>query len=704
MASALLLEIGCEELPTSFLDHGLDQLRTLLPEALSQAHLPHGELKVHGTPRRLAALVESVADEAPAREEELLGPPEGAARTPDGRWSKAAEGFARKCDLPVDALTLADTPKGRYLRAVKHHPGAPASALLPEVLGAVCRRLTFAKSMRWGDGDTAFGRPVRWLLGLHGTHVVPFSFAGLQSGRETYGHRFLHPGAVSVPHPSEYLSVLEGVKVLADAGVRRERMVAALRRVVEAEGGVLVPDAFLEREVLGLVEWPHALLGRFEEAFLALPEALITSVMRGHQRYFAARGERHGELLPVFVTVCNTAEEPGVIRQGNERVLRARLKDASFFQAQDRKVPLAERVPSLDGVTFHAKLGSYGDKARRLGALCAWLASRAPGVDSSEARLAGTLAKADLVTLTVGEFPELEGTLGGVQARHDGLPEAVASAVETHYQPRGASDSPPEGALGAVLALADRVDTLVGCFAAGLRPSGSEDPFGLRRAVLGALRVVLRHRLRVGFGELVSQALQGFTEPELTRTARARETVAGASEAELTEAVREFAAERLRGLLEASHPRDVVSACMGARRDEPLDVQERAEALGAFWATPPAQDLAVAFKRVFNITREAPAGEPDRALLTAPAEVELLARWDEAREELRGLLAARSYGAALELLARSLRAPVDRFFTEVFVMDPDPAVRDARLRLLGRIADAAAGIARFDALSELQGS
>ncbi len=709
MTSTLLLEVGCEELPTSFLEDAMGQLGKSLPEELDRVGVAHGAVRVLGTPRRVAVVVEEVVAEIAPREEELLGPPASAALGPDGGWSRAAEGFAKKNGLSIDALSLVDTPKGRYLRALKRTPGTSAIALLPAALTAALRRVTFAKSMRWAQQETAFGRPVQWIVALLDDAVVPLSFAGVDAGRATYGHRFLAPSAISLGHARGYPETLRAAKVEVDPKARRDSALEALLAAAATEGGILRRDAFLEGEVTGLVEWPAVVVGRFEESFLDLPDALIESVMRGHQRYFAVEGPTppggSARLLPRFLTVVNTALDPETIRRGNERVMRARLNDAAFFVRQDRKRPLADRVSDLDAVVFHARIGSYGDKARRLGALTAALAAvveaTRPGFAApDEAARAGVLAKADLVTLAVGEFPELQGEMGGYYARHDGEPAAVSEALGQQYQPRGAADAVAPSALGALLAVADRLDTLVGCFAVGLRPTGGEDPFGLRRAAIGILRTLLDHRLRLDLRTAVRCALSAYQTHGADSPA-GRAVATEASQAALTAAVVDFCAERLKGLLDERFGRDPVAACMAAGKTDPVDLLERVEAVDAFWATPAAQDLAVAFKRVFNISRGAPAGEVSdavRGCLLLPAEVELLAAYDTTRVGLGPLLAARDFVGAMGLIARTLRGPVDRLFNEVFVMDKDPTLRDARLLLLGRLADAVGQLARFDAL------
>ena len=477
MPANLLLEIGCEELPTSFLDGALAQLATLIPEELQRARIAHGAVKTLGTARRLATVVEGLADTVEPREEELLGPPESAARTPDGKWSRAAEGFAKKSEVSMDALDIVETPKGRYLRAIKRTPGARTSELLPDVLATVCRRISFTKSMRWADLDTAFGRPVQWLVALHGDAVIPFSFAGHTAGRATHGHRFLTTdGPFELRTADDYVTAMHDAKVLVDTDARRALLLQGLLAVAAEEGGTLKRDAFLEGEVLGLVERPHVICGHFEERFLKLPAPLIESVMRGHQRYFAvARNDDPRALLPVFLTVVNTALDPALIRKGNERVMRARLNDARFFVEKDRSEPLSARGPRLAGIVYHQKLGTYADKVLRVEALSADCA-KVFGAEASLCTEAARLCKCDLVALTVGEFPELQGYVGRDLARNDGLDATVCEAIAEHYLPRGAEDSVALSKLGAALAVADRVDTLAGFFAIGQKPSGGGDP------------------------------------------------------------------------------------------------------------------------------------------------------------------------------------------------------------------------------------
>jgi glycyl-tRNA synthetase beta chain len=685
MARTLLLEIGCEELPASFVKGAMEQLTRLAPEELSRARIAHGEVRAYGTPRRLALMVRDVAEEVAAVTEELLGPAESAAKGPDGQWTRAAEGFARKSEVPLSALTIVETPKGRYVRAEKVHPGGRAAERLPAVLAALVSRLTFPKSMRWADIETPFGRPVQWLVALFGSDVVPFTFVRLEAGRTTRGHRFLAPEPVEIPSAEAYLDVLRRAHVLADLDERRARQREVLEQAARGEGGELVRNPGLEDEVLGLVEEPFAVVGRFDEAFLALPDALIETVMSHHQRYFAVRGAG-GRLLPVFITVVNTALDPGTIRKGNERVMRARLADARFFVTQDEATKLEDRVAKLDGVVYHQKLGTYGDKVTRLERLVVALAGEF-GADEAQAARAARLSKADLVSLTVGEFPELQGTMGAHYARHDGEPAAVADAIAEHYQPRTADDAVAPSRVGAALAVADRLDNLVGFFAIGQRPSGGGDPFGLRRAAIGMLRTLLHHRVHISLATMVGRAYSLF-ERQLP-----------ASADETGQALGEFVRERLEGILVHQFAPELVAACLAAGHDDPVDVLERVEALTAYRASPGFARLVRAFERVFNISQKAPAGEADASFLRLPAERALLEAFGAIREPLRAAIERRQFDAALRLVAETLPDPVDRFFNDVFVMDPNANLRDARLRMLRCIAEDVGEIARFDTLA-----
>ncbi len=681
--SALLVEIGVEELPASFVARALEELPRLVTQALSAARLAHGALETFGTPRRLAIRVADVAEAQPDLEEEVLGPPRAIAFEADGTPKKAAEAFAKKLGLDVSALRVVRTEKGEYAALTRSEKGRDARAVLADVVLAATR-VSFPKAMRWGAGEVSFGRPVQWLVALFGADVIDLSFAGKRAGRVTYGHRFLAPSAITLASADEYVEALRRAHVIARFEERREAMNVALFEAASRAGGELVPDDFLVGENLSLVEEPHVVSGRFEERFLALPEEVIVAVMRGHQRYFAVRAEGGGRLLPRYLAVVNTALDPESIVRGNDRVLRARLSDARFFVEEDARRSLEERVPRLDGVVFQAKLGSVGDKTRRVGKLASIL-----GGDEAIEPLAG-LAKADLVSLIVGEFPELQGVMGRHYALAEGMGARAADAIRDHYLPKGASDVVPSDALAAYLAVADRVDTLVGCVGVGIVPTGSADPFALRRATLGVIRIALEGPIDVDAKACFGLAYRGYEAQGKSLAAE------GDTLAKLDELLR----GRLRSALSETRPGDVVEACLASWGGGSIrDLAARVEALTGLRGAPQFGSLATAFKRAYNIAKDVPEGVIDAALFTEPAERELARAFDEVVGRFEASSARGSYAEALTLVATELGGPIDRFFTEVFVMCEDPRVRANRLRLLARIASMLNRVAHFHLIS-----
>ena len=511
MSSEFLLEIGTEELPASFVTQALRSLKASALELVGQARLGSGALEVHtlGTPRRLALRIRGLAPRQTDRDETVMGPPWSAAFEADGAPKKAAIGFAKKHGVAVDDLQKQTTEKGDYVSARVHEAGKATAAVLAEILPHVCQRITFPKSMRWGSGEISFGRPIHWVVSLLGSEVVDFEFAGVRAGRGTRGHRFLAPETFDLDEASNYEEALERAHVLVDLEVRKERMMEGLLAAAKALGGVLEPDAFLADECVSLVEQPFTVPGSFDPSFLELPETVVISVMRDHQRYFAVRASEGGALLPAYLNVVNTAQDPETIAKGNDRVLRARLADARFFVEEDRKAPLADRLQKLESVVFQSKLGTMGAKVRRLQANARALAEQS-GVDAAACMEAARLCKADLETLIVFEFPELQGEMGRWYALREGMDSAIADAIRDHYRPQGAEDVVPDQVVGAVVAVADRIDTLVGCFGIGLVPTGSADPFALRRAALGIIRIALEGPIDIDLRHLIDQAYRHY--------------------------------------------------------------------------------------------------------------------------------------------------------------------------------------------------
>jgi glycyl-tRNA synthetase beta chain len=695
MSAEFLLEIGTEELPSSFVRHALGSMNDAAADLIAQARLGTDALRVEilGTPRRLALRINGLAERQPDRDETVMGPPWSAAFESDGTPKKAASGFAKKHGVDVSALTKTPTEKGDYVSVRVHEPGRSTAEVLADVLPQICHRITFPKSMRWGPGEIAFGRPIHWIVSLLGSDVVGFEFAGIQAGRSTRGHRFLAPQSFDLEEASGYEGALEAAHVVVDIETRKARMMEGLHATAKSLGGVLEPDAFLADECVSLVEEPFVVPGSFDPAFLELPEEVVISVMRDHQRYFAVRDEKTGSLLPSYLNVVNTALDPDTIAKGNDRVLRARLADARFFVEEDLKAPLSDRLPKLDSVVFQSKLGSMGAKVRRLEANANALAERA-GADAGASQAAAHICKADLETLIVYEFPELQGEMGRWYAQREGMEPAVADAIRDHYRPQGADDVVPDQLVSAVVAVADRIDTLVGCFGIGLVPSGSADPFALRRAALGIIRIALEGPLDIDLASLVDQAY-GAYEGDADLAPRD----------DVRSSLDDFFRGRIRAMLKDAHGGDVVDACLGAWDGSSIrDLRTRIEAVSELRSAPEFEALAVAFKRAFNITKDSARGSVEANLLESGAESDLAERFSVVRDQITEATGERRYADALKLVAQELGKPIDRFFDEVFVMVDDAKVRDNRLRLLGEIADTVNGIAHFHQLgTKLQG-
>jgi glycyl-tRNA synthetase beta chain len=674
---SLLLEVGTEELPARFVEPARRQLEQLLRAELERERLGATSVRTWATPRRLAALARGLPDRQPDAVREVRGPAAQAAFDPQGLPTAAAVGFARSQGVPVESLERRSTPAGEYVFARRVEPGRGAVEVLRELLPRVVASLSFPKTMRWAGYDLRFARPVRWVVALLDDRVVPFELAGVRSGRLTYGHRQLSPGPHGLRHAEEYEEVTRKAFVLADREARRAEVVRQVQRCAREAGGEpdLAPD--LVDEVTDLVEWPTAFLGRFDARFVtgedALPEPVLVTVMRHHQRYFPVR--RSGGLVNAFVGVRNGDHEGlDEVREGNEWVLRARLVDAAFFYREDRRRRLEDWGERLASVTFHEKLGSMREKVDRLVRLCRWLAehARLDPVHAEFLTRAARLCKADLVTHMVGEFPELQGTVGAIYARLDGEWQEVWEAIEEHYRPRGAGDELPKTCLGALLAVADRADTLAGFLGVGIVPTGSADPYGLRRTASGLLDILYdRRALNLDLAAAVQQALGGYgAEQEF---AGARERVA------------EFLTDRVRAwMLERGFNHDVVDAVLAVYPGVPdfLDAVARAEALSEFRTLPEFAGAYEAFDRAYRIWDKHTPHPPSP--LEHPAERALGEAVQASQEELAALLQARAYLQALRVLA-ALQRPVGRLFDEVLVNDPDPQVRARRHGLLGQV-------------------
>jgi len=698
----LLLEIGTEELPSSFVDAALAAMPKIIAEELAQARLAHGEAMALGTPRRLAVFVRDVRAKQLDLDEEVVGPPETAAFK-DGQPTKAAEAFANKLGIAVSSLSVIERPAGpkqkpgRYVVARRVETGRPAMELLGRVLEGVCARVPFKKSMRWGSLDTTFGRPVQWLVGLLGEEVVPFSFAGAHGARSSRGHRFLAPQAFEIESPATYVEQLRARHVLVDPEERTRAMVSRVDAAARALGGTYDKEPMLVSENASLVEEPYVVSGTFDRALLALPSAVIRAVARGHQKYFCVESG-DDQLLPNYLAVVNTCNRPDLIARGTDRVMRARLADARFFWDEDRKTPLDARYDKLAGIVFHHRLGTVREKVERIERLAARIgdALDLDGVRKAEIVRAARLCKCDLLTLMVGEFPELQGHMGRAYAIAQKESREVADAIRDHYKPVGAQDDVARDDVSAAIALADRFDTLVGCFAIGLAPTGAADPFALRRACIGVLRTLLdQGYASLAFSDVVSLAYDGFTQSRLDLT-----------KIEIVAKLEEFATERLRGLLASATSGSVADAVLAGNGPVALRnavaALARARALQAVVdANEPWLDKAkIVAKRLAGISREAqPTLHDPEAFATSkkPDDVVIQRLVRDLDQIAGGLTSEQSMRSALVAMGR-FALELDRVFVETLVNDPADALTKMRLETLAHGAQSMLRIADFSKL------
>ncbi len=685
----LLIEIGVEELPPKALSSLALAFEQGLREGLEKAGLASGALHPFATPRRLAARIENLPARQADRRLERRGPALSAAFDAAGNPTRAAEGFARSCGVTVAELQRQETDKGVWLVHVSTEPGAATVELIPGLVETALAGLPIPKRMRWGDRDNEFVRPVHWVVLLFGDEVIPATLMGVPAGRETRGHRFHHPQPIRLNSPADYARQLaDPGRVIADFAERREAIRAQTEALAAELGGQAVIKPELLDEVTALVEWPVALAGNFDRRFLQVPAEALICTMQDHQRYFPVVDAR-GWLLPHFITIANLeSRDPAQVRAGNERVIRPRFSDAEFFWNQDRKQPLATHLAGLKQVVFQQRLGTLADRSERVAALARYVASHGRG-NPDWADRAARLAKCDLLTQMVQEFPELQGIMGRYYALHDGEAPEVAQAQEEQYLPRFAGDRLPATTTGRALALADRLDTLVGIFAIGQAPSGARDPFALRRAALGVLRILIEGELDLSLPALLEQAAAQF-EPALRADAA-------------VETVLSFILDRLRGYyLEQGVRLDTFEAVLECRPARPLDFDRRVRAVGAFRELPEAASLAAANKRIRNILKKVETTLPFAVrldLLVEDAEQALAACLAELSSEVTPLMETGLYGEALTRLA-GLREPVDAFFDQVLVMAEDPALRDNRIALLNELSSLFLRVADFSRLQD----
>jgi glycyl-tRNA synthetase beta chain len=683
----LLLEILAEEIPAGVLPSAREELLKKVLEALEDSRLD-GTLVVHSTSRRLILVGEGIAEQQPDVTSEVVGPSAAAAYAADGTPTRAAEGFARSHGISVDDLRVVTLSKGPYVVATKTVPGRPAVEVIAEFLPPIVAKMTFPRMMRWGDGKPLWIRPIHSVVALLDGLVIPFSLFGVETGRTTFGHRTLAPARIIVTGAEDYFTKLRSAFVEPDAGVRRRILAGQAERLAAEVGGEPARDEALLDTHAHLVEWPLLVRGSFDASYLALPEEILVTSMREHQKVLPVRSG--GTLAPHFLAVADQAGDPkGFVVRGNEWVLNARFADARFFWEDDGKLRLEERLPRLGALNFQEKLGDYLRKTGRLQELSERLAGRLGFSEKAPLVVeAARLAKTDLVTDMVREFPDLQGVVGGLYAKREGEPEEVWQAVYDQYRPSGAEDDVPRGDVGGLVALADRLDTLTGLFGLGLIPTGSKDPYALRRAALGVVRILLEKKWHLDLPVACSDALGLHTAMP-----RPRE--------EVVPELRDFLLERLRFVLERrGFAPDTVASVLTTDCRDVADAADRVEAVEAARSAEDFVPVSVAFKRIQNILSQAgeTGGELDPALVTEDAEQALAGDYLQAKEMLDELIGERNYRAALSIMA-SLGPSLDRFFTEVMVLTDDPAVRTNRVALLRAMRDQFFRVARF---SEIQ--
>lgn len=669
----LLFELGTEELPPVTLKKLSDALTSEFIKGLENANLSHGEVESFAAPRRLAVLIKDCAVSQADRDIEKRGPAVQAAFDKEGNPSKAAEGFARSCGTTFDKLDRLKTDKGEWLVFKSHQKGSAAETLLPEIAQNALNKLPIAKRMRWGESTAQFVRPVQWLVFIHGENIIPCTLLDAEAGRQTYGHRFHHPEAITLTSPSDYSELLRDTgKVIAHFETRKATILEQVKSTADALNCIAEIDEKLLDEVTGLNEWPQPIEGSFEEVYLEIPHEALIATMKTNQKYFPLFN-KDGTLANRFITIANVeSTNPQLIREGNERVVRPRLSDAMFFWQQDGKTTLEALRPSLDKVVFQKQLGNMAEKSVRVADLAQTIAAQIDG-DETLAHRAGLLSRCDLMTEIVNEFASMQGIMGRYQAKRDGEHDEIAAAMDEFYMPRFSGDQLPQTKTGIAISLAEKLDTLIGIFGIGMKPTGVKDPFALRRAALGALRIMREHSLTLNLNDLLTSAEYGLRDK--------------ITEEKTVTTVYDFMIERLKGLFPDTAA-DTFAAVASVKPESVADFDQRLVAVSAFRKLDEAEALAAANKRIRNILKKSPDSildDVDSTLFSEAAENTLLEAINDVENTINPLLENSDYQAALKGMA-SLREPVDNFFDNVMVMADDPKIKSNRLTLLNRLS------------------
>lgn len=677
--SDYLLEIGTEEIPAKFMPNALSQLKELAEKILDEKRIRYGTIKTMGTPRRLAIIINELKEKGEDLKEEVRGPAKRAAFDHSGAPTKAAQGFARSQGVTVEELLIRDTGSGEYVFAVREAAGRHTKEVLPELALKLIEGLNFPKPMRWGEQEFRFARPIRWLVSILDDRLIPFELEGLKAGRTSRGHRFLGEKSFNVNTVLSYIDQLQSNFVMVDNELRKNICWTQIQNAASSVNGVVEPDEELLDEVAHILEWPTALVGSFDKNYLEIPEEVVITPMREHQRYFPVR-DKSGRLLNMFITVRNGNEEYlDIVRAGNEKVLRARLADARFFWDEDKKLKLEDYLPRLEKIVFQESLGTVAQKIQRISAnvdyLCSSLKTNPEIKDKS--KRAALLAKADLVTGMVYEFPELQGIMGRYYALLSGESQEVAQAILEHYQPRYSGDQIPVSLEGALVSIADKLDTITGCFAIGIEPTGSQDPYALRRQAMGVCLIITAHGMELDLTEAVKKALNNY-EGILAENALNQVTL---------EKILDFFQARLKNiLLDEGHRYDVVDAVLETGIDNLPAVLKKAGALSAMRNEQKFQELLTAFTRANNLAKKAVSVDIDPAAFVDESEEGLFDALGKTETALSHLLDIKDFAGVLAELS-TLAQPINKFFNAVMVMTDDDKVRNNRLGLLVEVVE-----------------
>ncbi|MGB2782428.1 MAG: glycine--tRNA ligase subunit beta [Atribacterota bacterium] len=678
--NSVILEIGTEEIPAQYMENTLKDLSRLVQKHLEDARINYKEIKVYGTPRRLILFIFHINEKQEDIFQKIKGPAHSIAYNKDSLPQKPALMFAQSQEVNVEDLIVEDTEKGQYVFALKSKIGQPTVDILSQIFPKIIKSMQFPKSMRWEEKSLRFIRPIRWILALYGKEIIRFNLDGLNSENITYGHRLLAPKKIKISSTQEYFKKIEKNYVIIDPQIRENIIRTDIKRIIKEIHGEEIINEKLLKELVYLVEYPNAILGEYDKKYLKLPKDVLTVVMEKHQKYFPVFKNKD-ELLPLFIVVINNSKEyASKIKEGNENVLKARLEDAKFFYQEDQKTPLEKKVDKLKNVIFQENLGSLFDKTKRLELLCGYIADvlQIEQKEKKDLLRSANLCKADLVTEMVKEFPELQGIMGKEYAVLSNERKEVAEAIFGHYLPRFSEDILPRTKNGMTLAISDKVDNIVGCFLSGLTPTGSQDPYGLRRQTRGKIAIILKHNLKISLKDIIQKSLSLYT---ISTSSELK-----IDENEIVSQILNFIKQRVKNIfLEDGISYDVIDAVLAADNNgDIVDIKHRIEAIEEFYNQPIFGKIITSSSRVSNLSKNSEKAEIDKLLLREKAELNLYHNYEDIYPRIKKFICNKEYKKALKLLG-DLCEPVDEFFDQVLVMDKDKDIRKNRVALIKKI-------------------